>query len=91
MELAFEWDEAKAVSNVAKHDVSFEEALTVFSDRRSITIYDVEHSEGEERFIDIGQAASGRLLVVVYSERGVNIRIISSRRANAAERRQYEQ
>ncbi len=91
MELAFEWDEAKAVSNVAKHDVSFEEALTVFSDPRSITIYDVEHSESEERFIDIGQAASGRLLVVVYSERGVNIRIISSRRANAAERRQYEQ
>ena len=91
MDLQFEWDEAKAAANVHKHGVSFEEAITIFSDPNSITIFDVEHSDAEGRFIDIGLSANGRVLVVVYTERGPRIRIISCRKATPAERRQYEQ
>lgn len=90
MDLQFEWDEAKAAGNVRKHGVSFEEAITVFGDPNTITVFDVEHSEAEDRFIDVGLSASGRVLVVVYTERGPRIRIISCRRATPAERRQYE-
>lgn len=91
MSLQFEWDEAKATANLRKHDVSFEEAITIFSDPRTLTIFDVEHSDEEDRFIDIGLSASGRVLVVVYTERGERIRIISCRKATPIERRQYEQ
>jgi hypothetical protein len=90
MDLQFEWDEAKAAANVRKHGVSFEEAITVFSDLNTITIFDVEHSETEDRFVDIGLSASGRILVIVYTEQGARIRIISCRKATPAERRQYE-
>ena len=90
MDLQFEWDEAKAAANVRKHSVSFEEAITVFGDPHAITIFHVEHSEAEDRFINVGLSASGRILVVVYTERGPRIRIISCRRATLAERRQYE-
>jgi uncharacterized DUF497 family protein len=91
MDLQFEWDEAKAAANLHKHGVSFEEAITIFSGPNTITIFDVEHSGVEDRFIDIGLSASGRVLVVVYTERGPRIRIISCRKATPAERRQYEQ
>ena len=91
MDLQFEWDEAKAAANVHKHGVSLEEAITIFSDPNTITIFDVEHSDTEDRFIDIGLSASGRVLVVVHTERGPRIRIISCRKAIPAERRQYEQ
>lgn len=90
MDLRFEWDEAKA-DTVLKHGVSFEEAITIFSDPNTVTIFDVEHSDAEDRFIDIGLSANGRVLVVVYIERGPRIRIISCRKATPAERRQYEQ
>jgi uncharacterized DUF497 family protein len=88
--LQFEWDEAKAAANVHKHDVSFEEAITVFGDSNALTIFDVDHSDAEDRFIDIGLSASGRVLVVVYTEHDTRIRIISCRKATLAERRQYE-
>jgi uncharacterized DUF497 family protein len=91
MDLRFEWDEAKATTNVRKHGVSFEEAITIFGDPNTITIFDAEHSNAEDRFIDIGLSTSGRVLVVVYTERGLHIRIISCRKATPAERRQYEQ
>jgi len=91
MDLQFEWDEAKATANVHKHGVSFEEAITIFDDPNTITIFDVEHSDAEDRFVDVGLSASGRVLVVVYTERGTRIRIISCRKATPAERRQYEQ
>ena len=91
MGATFEWDESKALANERKHSVSFEEAATVFEDPFSITIFDDEHSEAEDRFVDIGEARSGRLLVVVYTERGETIRIISCRLATTAERRTYEQ
>ena len=72
-------------------DPSCEEAQTVFGDPNSITIFDVEHSADEHRFIDIGLSADGRILVVVYTERNERIRIIGCRPATATERKQYEQ
>lgn len=90
MNLRFEWDEKKADANLRKHGVSFEEAITVFRDPVAVTIYDVAHSEVEDRYIDIGVSASGYILVVVYTERDSSIRIISCRQATLSERRQYE-
>lgn len=91
MGTTFEWDESKAILNEQKHGVSFEEAATVFADPLSLTIVDDAHSDREDRFVDIGESSSGRLLVVVYTERGETIRIISCRLATKAERRAYEQ
>ncbi len=87
----FEWDEEKARTSLQKHKVGFDEATTVFSDPFSITIPDPDHSVDEERYIDIGTSDRGRVLVVVYTERGANIRIISCRKATPAERRRYEE
>ena len=91
MPLTFEWDERKARSNLGKHGVTFEEAATVFGDRLSLTIPDPEHSLTEERYITMGKALTGKLLVVVHTDRGDNIRIISARRASRPERRFYEE
>mgnify|MGYP001204875365 CR=1 FL=1 len=91
MNLNFEWDEHKARRNLQRHPgVSFNEAKTVFDDEFSITINDSAHSTDEERFIDIGRSDMGRILVVVYTERGNNIRIISARKPTPTERRKYE-
>src|SRR4030042_1103902 len=79
--LNFEWDRGKAEANLKKHRASFDEATTIFSDPFSITIPDSAHSAAEDRYIDIGASEKGRILVVVYTERGANIRIISCRRA----------
>jgi uncharacterized DUF497 family protein len=91
MPMRFEWDEKKADENLKKHGVGFDEAKTVFNDPFSITIYDPEHSVDEYRYIDIGLSSKGRLIVVSYSERGKNIRIISSRKATRKETRDYEE
>jgi uncharacterized protein len=85
----FEWDAQKAMANLRKHGVSFDEAMTVFADDESITIPDPDHSEGEERFLVVGSSSRGRILVVSHAERGENIRIISARRADARERRKH--
>jgi uncharacterized DUF497 family protein len=69
MSLTFEWDEQKAEQNLRKHQVSFEEAKTIFGDPFSITIPDPEHSASESRYVDIGYSSQGQLLVVVYTER----------------------
>ena len=90
MKLSFEWDEEKAKANLKKHRVSFDEATTVFIDPFSITIPDPDHSADEQRYIDIGSSDKGRVLVVVYTERGSNIRIISCRKATPSERKLYE-
>ena len=90
MALSFEWYEEKAVANLRKHGVSFEEAQTVFNDPMALTIEDREHAHEERRYIDIGYSASGRLLVVIYTERGDAIRLISSRKATRTERTYYE-
>ena len=91
MALNFEWDANKAKSNLEKHRISFEEASTVFGDSRSLTIPDPVHSEVENRFITLGSSHRGKLLVVVHTERGDNIRIVSARVASKRERRSYEE
>ena len=89
--LSFEWDSMKAASNAAKHDVSFEEAKTVFYDDDALVIPDPDHSMDEERFIIIGRSAKPRILVVVHCFRktGASIRIISARRAGKKEHNHY--
>ena len=91
MPLTFEWDSRKARSNLAKHGVAFERATTIFGDPRSLTIPDPEHSLAEPRFVTMGKALGNKLLVVVHTDRGDNIRIISARRANSRERKFYEE
>ena len=91
MPLRFEWDETKARSNQAKHAVSFAEASTVFGDPLSLTIPDPAHSQTEDRWIILGHSQQGRLLVVVHTERGDNLRNISARPASRRERKQYEE
>ena len=90
MGYTFEWDPRKAASNFKKHGISFSEATSVFRDPLSFTISDPDHSESEERFVDLGLSHRGRLLVVSYIERGDIIRIISARRASRSEQRQHE-
>lgn len=91
MGLLFEWDPKKARSNFAKHKVCFDEAGTAFKDARSITIGDPLHSKDEERFVLIGCSYRSRLLVVVHTERGDRVRIMSARPANRRERVRYEE
>lgn len=86
--MAFGWDTQKAAFNRRKHGVDFADAVAVFSDDLAITISE-ERGE-EERFVMLGTDALGRLLVVVYTWRGDQIRMISARRATRAERKQYE-
>jgi hypothetical protein len=91
MALEFEWDPVKAELNLKEHGVSFDEATTIFRDTLSITISDPDHSDYEDRFIDIGMSHRMQLLVVSYTERKDKIRIISARRATRAERKNYEE
>ena len=91
MALTFEWDQKKAEQNNRKHGVIFEDATTVFSDPLSLTIYDPVHFDQEDRFVTIGMALSKRLLIVVHTDRGEDIRIISSRLATLSERQRYEE
>lgn len=90
MKSNFAWDEKKALINIQKHGVSFEEATTIFQDTFSLTMNDVVHSIDEERFIDIGLSSNGHVLVVTYTERKNNIRVISCRKATPAEKKAYE-
>jgi uncharacterized protein len=89
--VGFEWDDAsKAGINFRKHGVRMPEAIPVFDDPYAITITDDESDPDEQRLVTMGMGAMGRLLVVVYSCRGDNIRVISARPAEAHEREQYE-
>jgi uncharacterized protein len=89
--MRFEWDSRKANSNLTKHDVSFEEAATVFGDPFSLTISDRDHSDTEERFVLLERSYRTKLLVVVFTERGENTRVISARPASRRERKIYEE
>lgn len=91
MNLMFEWDPRKARSNLRRHRVPLEEAVTVFGDPLSLTIEDPLHSEDEQRSVTIGMSMRQRILVVVHTERGDNIRIISARIATPGERKDYEE
>ena len=89
--MEYEWDNYKAVSNLSKHGVSFEEAKTVFDDPLYVDFYDPDHSYSEHRFILLGESIQGRLLFVSYMQRNNMIRIISAREATQSERKAYEQ
>lgn len=90
----FEWDAAKAASNVRKHGVSFGEAATVFTDSLVLSTPDDQHGGGEERWISQGRSHDGRYLVVAHTIRELDdrtlVRIISARQATPRERRRYE-
>ena len=92
-ELRFEWDSAKDAANKRKHCISFEEAITVFEDEHALLLEDEEHSEEEERFVLLGLSAASRILIVChcYRESDEIIRIISARKADRLERREYQQ
>jgi len=91
MGLLFEWDPKKARVNIKTHGVSFDEASTAFRDPFSQTINDPLHFEDQERFVLIGRSIQGRLLVIVHTDRGERIRIISARLATKKERFRYEE
>ena len=91
----FEWDTAKAIGNLRKHGVTFEQAATVFLDALALTVYDEAHGGDEERWFTLGHDATGVLLAVAhtYEETGTTsfrVRIVSAREATARERRFYE-
>jgi uncharacterized DUF497 family protein len=89
--LTFEWGAQKASNNLAKHGVSFHDAATAFGDPLSITIGDPAHSNGEQRFLLIGRASNGKVVVVVHVERRENrLRLISARPATRRELKDYE-
>lgn len=88
--MLFDWDENKAKSNLDKHGVSFDEATSVFNDPLFLTFADSAHSIHEQRFIIMGESTKGKLLVVSYTERQNNMRLISARLATRKERKVYE-
>ena len=87
----FEWDARKAAANFQDHGVSFEEAATVFQDPLAKIHDDPDHSATERRDIIVGQSFQGRMLVVSFTDRGSNIRLISARIVTRRERRDYEE
>lgn len=86
----FQWDSDKAENNRKKHRVDFADAVPVFEDEMALTIEDPD-AEGEPRFVTFGRDAVGRVLTVVYTWRGEDIRIISARLATKGERQAYEE
>ena len=89
--LTFEWDEKKNASNKKKHDITFDEAKTVFTDQFARLISDPDHSDDEDRFILLGTSIHSRLLVVCHCVRiNDSVRIISARKADKQEREIYE-
>ncbi len=96
MQYNFEWDPRKAKSNIKKHKISFEQAATIFKDRRAISIYDDEHSDREDRWVTLGLSLNGILLVAHHTfeqldNKNANVRIISSRKATKIEMKQYKE
>jgi uncharacterized protein len=91
MSLRFEWDPTKAETNLAKHDVSFEEAVTVFTDPLARIFPDEEHSGDELREIIIGRSARQQLILVNFTGIDDQVRILSARKATRRERKDYEE
>jgi uncharacterized DUF497 family protein len=87
----FEWDQPKAITNSKKHNVSFEEATTVFANPLAVIFDDEAHSINEPREIIVGHSQQNRLLLVSFTERSGSVRIISARLATRKEREDYEQ
>jgi len=90
MGLKFEWDRRKAVLNIKKHGVSFEDAATAFGDPLSVTIHDPKHSDDEDRFLLLGETQDKKLVVVAHTDRKDTIRLINARPASRQEREDYE-
>ena len=90
--MRFEWDPPKAVANLKKHQISFEDAQSVFYDEFAFQFFDDLHSSGEERFLMLGMSSAARLLIVCHCEResGAVIRIISARKATRRESAFYQ-
>ncbi len=89
--MQFEWDDAKAVANERKHGVSFSEAATVFADPLAAIFPDPDHSDDEVREILVGFSETNRLVLVCFTERPPNVRIIGAREATPTERRRHEE
>ena len=94
MNYNFEWDPSKAKTNIQKHKVSFEDAISIFKDENAISIFDEEHSASEDRWITIGMDLNTRALVVIHTfisinNNNTNIRIISARKATQSEQQIY--
>ena len=89
--MEFEWDPKKSAANERKHNVTFQEASTVFGDRLAITFADPDHSKNEERHLTFGLSMQNHLLVVSHTSRGEKTRIISARLMDRKERRIYEE
>ena len=89
--IQFEWDKVKSETNAQKHNVSFEEAKTVFYDPDALLIHDPDHSDDEDRFVILGISQYLKLIVVCHCYRSNEevIRIISARKANRDEIKQY--
>jgi len=85
--IRFEWDEVKAAANLKRHQVSFEEAKSIFFDEFGVQFFDEEDSHEEERFLMLGMSSEAKLLIVCHCERdhGATIRIISARKATKRE------
>ncbi len=89
--VGFEWDDEKAVANLSKHGVSFDEAKTVFNDPLYVDFFDPDHSHDEHRYLIVGESSRGRLLVVSYAESGDTVRVISARELTSGEQEEYEE
>jgi uncharacterized DUF497 family protein len=87
--MRYQWGRNKALTNLNKHGIDFADAVAVFSDELAITIFDERFNE--ERFITIGIDFFSRILVVVYTMRDNEVRLISARKASKNERLQYEE
>ena len=90
------WDPGKAKGNRTKHGVSFEQAATVFRDPRALSLYDEEHSGGEDRWVTLGLSAGGGLLVVHHTFEEADattfeVRIFSARKATRREADAYSE
>lgn len=88
----FEWDPSKAAINLQKHQISFEEAKSVFYDEFAVQFFDEAHASDEERFLMLGMSSTAQLLIVCHCERhhGKTIRIISARKATKRESAFYQ-
>ena len=92
--MKFEWDRDKEKLNIQKHDVTFEQAVYVFSDKFALNTFDTEHSDDEDRWILLGKSLNEILLLVIHTFRdndGIEfVRIISVRKATKKEKQVYE-
>ena len=87
-DVAYEWDPAKEKANYAKHGVHFADAVGALEDERALS--EADTSTAEERFRTLGMDFLGRVIIVVYTYRGENIRLITARAAKPQQRKAYE-